>query len=156
MGKSRDQVREQGRKLVDMFGSDTANMTGLAEHGIRSAEMSTLRTQKEELMEKLAASDKNLALEISAHAITKAELKGLSSAQGSSSNGKNMFELLSDQKALNEKLKEKVRQLKKQLQKSEFLADHNQAVFLSKLAMDAEAIKAFMPEKKAADSSDED
>jgi hypothetical protein len=54
------------------------------------------------------------------------------------------------------RLREKVKQQKKRIDDLEFTANHNQAMFLSKLQMDAESINKFMPKRRNKDSDDSD
>ena len=95
-----------------------------------------------------------LASETEAHALTKAELKGMQISV-MPTGPKPVMQQLSEAKADIARLKEKVKQQKQTIKKAEGMAAHNQAMFLAKLDMDAEKINKFMPTAMA-DDSDED
>ena len=122
---------------------------------MQSAESRSLRREKEDVEAKLTTALKELADEKAAHAVTRAELRGLS---GSTSDGGGQSVLTQLTTALTEvaRLKEKVKQQRKRIDNLEFQANHNQAMFLSKLEMDAAKIKAFMPEPRHEDSDDDE
>ena len=65
-----------------------------------------------------------------------------------------IFERLSKAQQEVARLAEKVKQQKKRLKKAEFEADHNRAMFLSKLEMDSSSINSHI--RARVNSSDDD
>ena len=145
-------VRRRGANIALAFESDGSTMTALAAHNLASAEVKTLRQVRDAQAIELESVKRLLASETEAHTLTKAELKGY---QAGSAETKSTAQQLADARAEIARLKEKVKQQKNTIRKAEHAAAHNQAMFLAKLEMDADAVKKFMPDT-VVDDSEED
>ena len=148
-------VRGRGGDIHAAFSAD-GDLTTLAAHALQSAESRSLRREKEEVEAKLEKVRKELADEKAAHAVTQAELRGLSGSTSVGGGGQSVLSQLTTALTEGARLKEKVKQQRKRIDNLEFQANHNQAMFLSKLEMDAAKIKAFMPEPRHEDSDDDE
>ena len=149
-------IRKRAADIAHAFGSgsDSGSLTSLAAHNQISAEAQVLRRERDALTSQLESVQRLLASETEAHALTKAELKGMQISV-MPTGPKPVMQQLSEAKADIARLKEKVKQQKQTIKKAEGMAAHNQAMFLAKLDMDAEKINKFMPTAMA-DDSDED
>ena len=146
-------VRARGAGMANLFNSLEGEKTVLAAHQFQSAELTRLRCEKEQVEANLAKVIQELADEKMAHALTRAELSGL---KGSTSAGTTVFSQLSTALTDVARLREKVKQQKKTIERLEYAANHNQAMFLAKLDMDAEKVSKFMPSMRSQDSDDDE
>lgn len=151
------EVRARGSQIAKDFGSGgTDELTVLAAHQFQSAELGRLRREKEQVEANLAKAIQDLSDEKTAHALTRAELSGLKASTSAGTCGTSVFAQLSTAQTDVARLKEKVKQQKKTIERLEYAANHNQAMFLAKLDMDADKVSKFMPSKQAKDSDEDE